>query len=319
MLPVVVGCSATPALSHGSHPAATSHPATTSPPTTTSPSATSSPPPASQAAHAATTTICREDRAPASDGAYIVQNNEYDSSASECVTADGNGGFTVANSSIDRATDATPGGYASIYQGCHWGKCSSGGLASSPIEVSHLSPGKVTTSWSTTQPGGDSTYDVAYDIWFNRTPTTVGQPDCTELMVWLNHDGSVQPFGSQVASVTIGGRGYTVWAGQQPWGDTITFDMTTGTSSVSGLDIGTLAQAAVRNGYLPKSCYLIDVEAGFELWQGGAGLATRSFSVSIDGRPALGPPSSSGRTRRGKAAASARGTRPTAAPRPARS
>lgn len=234
---------------------------------------------------ASTTKVCREDIAPASRGTYIVQNNEFATSASECVTTDSNAEFTVANSSIDEATNGSPGGFPSIYQGCHWGKCSAGGLTSRPIEVSDLTTGKVTTSWSTTQPGGNNTYDVAYDIWFNRTPTTSGQPDCTELMVWLNHDGSVRPIGSQIASnVSIGGHSYNVWEGPQRWGDTITYDMTTGGTSVSGLDIGTLAQDAVRLGYLPSSCYLIDVEAGFELWQGGAGLSTTSFSVTIADR-----------------------------------
>jgi cellulose 1,4-beta-cellobiosidase len=56
--------------------------------------------------------------------------------------------------------------------------------------------------------------------------------------------------------------------------------MTAATTSVAGLDIGTLAQDAARRGYLPRSCYLIDVEAGFELWRGGTGLATRTFSVT---------------------------------------
>jgi hypothetical protein len=234
-------------------------------------------------AHAALTTLCNEQTASVASGTYVVQNNEYDSSASECVTTDGNADFTVANSSIDNATDGSPGAYPSIYQGCHWGNCSSGGLASTPIEVSNLTSGTVTTSWSTTQPGGSSDYDVAYDIWFNQTPTTTGQPNCTELMVWLNHNGPVQPYGSTIASnVSVGGQTYNIWEGQQSWGDTITYDMTSGATSVSNLDVGTLAQDAVSRGYLSSSCYLIDVEAGFELWQGGAGLATNSFSVNLN-------------------------------------
>jgi len=248
---------------------------------------------AGSSARAATTTLCQEQTASVDDGTYTVQNNEFDSSSSECVTTDGNAGFTVANSAISNATDGSPGAYPSIYQGCHWGNCSSGGLTSGPIEVSDLTPGKVTTSWSTTQPGGSNAYDVAYDIWFNRTPTTSGQPDCTELMVWLNHDGSVQPFGSTIASdVTVGGHTYNVWEGAQSTWNTITYDMTSGTTSVSNLDIGSLAQDAVSRGYLSSSCYLIDVEAGFELWQGGAGLATNSFSVSISGTPSPSPSAS---------------------------
>ncbi|MBV9854340.1 MAG: cellulose binding domain-containing protein [Streptosporangiaceae bacterium] len=235
-------------------------------------------------ARAATTTLCNSQTQSVAGGTYIVQNNEWGSSASECITTDGNADFTVANSAISNATNGAPGGYPSIYQGCHWGACSSGGLTSTPIQVSSLTPGKVTTSWSTTQPGGSNDYDVAYDIWFNRTPTTTGQPNCTELMVWLNHNGPVQPFGSTIASnVTVGGHTYNIWEGAQSSWDTISYDMTSGTTSVSNLDVGALAQDAVSRGYLSSSCYLIDVEAGFELWQGGAGLATNSFSVSVNG------------------------------------
>ena len=235
------------------------------------------------AAQAATSTLCNSQTAAVGGGTYIDQNNEWNSSASECITTDGNADFTVANSSISNSTSGAPGGYPSIYQGCHWGNCSSGGLTSTPIQASNLPTGKVTTSWSTTQPGSGS-YDVAYDIWFNRTSTTTGQPNCMELMVWLNHNGSVQPFGSQVASnVSIGGHSYNVWEGAQSSWNTVSYSMTSGTTSVSNLDVGTLAQDAINRGYMPSSCWLIDVEAGFELWQGGAGLATNSFSVNVNG------------------------------------
>jgi hypothetical protein len=244
-------------------------------------------------AQAATTTLCQEQTAPVSGGTYTAQNNEFGSGAPECASTDGHADLTVASSSIDNATNGSPGAYPSLYRGCHWGNCSSGGLASAPIQVSDLTRGKVTTSWSTTQPGGSNVYDVAYDIWFNRSATAVGQPDCAELMVWLNHHGRVQPLGSLVASgVTVGSHGYDVWEGAQAWGDTITYDMTAATTSVSGLDVGTLAQDAVDRGYLSRSCYLLDVEAGFELWQGGAGLKTSSFSVSVGSGPVPTPTAS---------------------------
>ena len=255
----------------------------------------------STGAQAATTSLCQEQTASVSGGTYTVQNNEFDSSASECVTTDGNADFTVANSSIANATNGEPGAYPSIYQGCHWGNCSSGGLTSSPIAVSSLTAGKVSTSWSTTQPGGSgNAYDVAYDIWVNQTPTTSGQPNGTEIMVWLNHNGSVQPFGSEVASnVSLGGHTYNIWYGTQSSWDTVTYDMTSGSTSVSNLDVGTLAQDSVSRGYTKSSWYLIDIEAGFELWQGGAGLATNSFSVSINGSSPSPSPSPSPTTTSG--------------------
>jgi hypothetical protein len=230
---------------------------------------------------AATTTLCNSQTLAASGGAYTIQNNEWGSSAPECVSTDGNADFTVANSSISNSTSGAPGGYPSIYKGCHWGACTSS--SGFPIQVSALHTGTVTSSWSTSQPGGGNAYDVAYDIWFNQAPTTSGQPNGAELMIWLNHNGSVQPFGSQVASnVSIGGRGYNVWFGNQGW-NTISYTMTSPATSVSNLDIDQVVADAVSRGYIQNSWYLIDVEAGFELWQGGAGLATTSFSVSTGG------------------------------------
>ena len=227
-------------------------------------------------------------------GVDKVQNNEWGSSKPESITTDGHADFTVAKSSISNATDGAPGGYPSIYAGCHWGSCTRGGLAANPVNVSKLvHPGSVTTSWSTTQPAG-SAYDVAYDIWFNQAPATNDQPNGAELMIWLNHHGPVQPFGSRVGTATIRGVRYQVWEGQQSWGNVISYTMARPTTSVSNLDVGAVAADAVRRGAIQKSWYLIDVEAGFEIWRGGAGLATNSFSVNVKRgigrpRPAPGP------------------------------
>jgi hypothetical protein len=224
--------------------------------------------------------LCSSQRRAVVGGAYMVQNNEWGSGAPECVAVATGGGFTVATSAIANSAGGSPGGYPSIYRGCHWGICTPGsGL---PVSASKLlSPGTVTTSWATTQPNAGA-YDVAYDIWFNQAPTTSGQPNGAELMIWLNHKGSIEPYGSQVGTATIDGRSYQVWFGQQGW-NTISYSMTTGTTSVQDLDIGKFVADAMHRGWIQKSWYLIDVEAGFELWQGGAGLATDSFAVNVRG------------------------------------
>ncbi len=237
----------------------------------------------SATASAAAKPLCKLQTLSVDSSAYTVENNEWGSSAPECISAAG-GGFTVANSAIANSTYGAPGGYTAMYRGCHFGACTRG--SGFPIQVSDIRPGRVTTSWSTSQPGGSSDYDVAYDIWFNQTPTTKGQPNGAELMIWLNHNGPVQPFGSKIASnASIGGRGYDVWFGKQAW-NTISYTMTSGTTSVSNLDLQPLIADAVSRGYISPSWYLIDVEAGFEIWHGGTGLATRSFSVTVAGHPA---------------------------------
>jgi cellulose 1,4-beta-cellobiosidase len=224
--------------------------------------------------------LCNSQRLAVDGGVYTVQNNEWGSGAAECVAVGGPGGFTVTRSAIANSASGAPGGYPSIYRGCHWSACTPrSGL---PIPVSRLlSPGTVTTTWATAQPGTGA-YDVAYDIWFNRAPGTSGQPDGAELMIWLNHNGPVRPFGSKVSTAVIGDRSYDVWFGKQAW-NTISYSMVRGTTSVRDLDIGQFATDALRRGYIGKSWYLIDVEAGFELWQGGAGLTTDSFAVNVPG------------------------------------
>ena len=224
--------------------------------------------------------LCSSQRRAVVGGAYMVQNDEWGSGAPECVAVATGGGFTVATSAIANSAGGSPGGYPSIYRGCHWGICTpASGL---PVPASKLlSPGTVTTSWATTQPSAGA-YDVAYDIWFNQAPTTSGQPDGAELMIWLNHQGRIQPYGSQVGTATIDGRSYQVWFGQRGW-NTVSYSMETGTTSVQDLDIGKFVADAMHRGWIQKSWHLIDVEAGFELWQGGAGLATDSFAVNVRG------------------------------------
>jgi hypothetical protein len=61
--------------------------------------------------------------------------------------------------------------------------------------------------------GTPGSYYAAYDVWFNQTPTATGQPDGTELMVWLNHGGPVQPFGGQIAACYLISVEAGLWRG----------------------------------------------------------------------------------------------------------
>jgi hypothetical protein len=235
------------------------------------------------AARAAGSQLCQYNVAPVRGG-YMIQNNEWGSTARECLTTHGQAGFTVARSAIAKKTSGPPGGYPSIYAGCHWGLCASGGLASVPRRVAALPPGTLITRFAAAERAhAGSAYDVAYDVWINRSPTTGGQPDGTELMVWLDHKNHVRPAGKIIASgVTIGGRKYNVWhAKGRASGGTVTYELVRPTASVAHLDLGRLIQDTVRRGYTSPLWFLISVEAGFEIWRGGAGLAVTQFGVHL--------------------------------------
>jgi hypothetical protein len=350
-----------------------------------------------QTTYTGAATLTGEQTSLVANGNYIVQNNEWDSSAAESITTDGNADFTVASSSINNNGGA-PGGYPSVYMGCHWGLCStdqdglprqvstfSSGSSSNPttsvsttqlaykggacsavysvtgsytggfewsvtvsdtgttadtgwlitwsyangqtitatnnVELTQsgasvtaynetyngtIAAGGSTTfggsgTWSTTNAvptlscaASSSTYDVAYDIWFNQTSTTTTQPNAEELMVWLNYNGAIYPIGgSAVATATIDGVTYNIWEGSQTntsgisW-KTVSYVPTTaytpsGATALSNLNIGDLALDSVSRGYMSSSDWLIDVEMGFEIWQGGTGLAVNSLSISPGG------------------------------------
>lgn len=228
---------------------------------------------AAQSAHAATSTC--DPQGTISAGDYTIQANEWNSTAQQCITYQGNTAWSIDTANFNLPTNGAPATYPSIFRGCHWGNCTpNSGL---PIQISQL--GSATSSWSTTQVGSGA-YDVAYDLWINSTPTTTGQPDGTEIMIWLNSRGGVQPFGAKTGTSNAAGHAWDVWTGNQTSWKIISYVLQGGATSVSGLDVKALINDAVSRGSVNPAHYLIDAEAGFEVWQGGQGLGTNSFSFS---------------------------------------
>jgi cellulose 1,4-beta-cellobiosidase len=113
------------------------------------------------------------------------------------------------------------------------------------------------------------------------------------MMIWLDSAGGPNPAGSEkFRNVSIGGNSYNVWEA----GDTVTFEFATTRYTVTNLDLGPLTSYAVAHGYLRASDYLIDVEAGFELWSGGSGVAVNNFAVDVKGTTPVTVPNEIGRT-----------------------
>ena len=225
-------------------------------------------------AHAATTTCAPQGTISANGGEYTIQANEWNSSAPQCITSTGGTAWSVSTANFNLSGGA-PATYPSIYKGCHWGACTSGsGL---PIQVSKLT--SAVSSWSTVQPATGA-YDVAYDLWTNSAPTTGGQPDGSEIMIWLNSRGGVSPFGSKVASANIGGLNWDVWTGRQTSWNIVSYVLQGGGTSFTNLNVKSLIDDSVARGVTNANHYLLDAEAGFEIWKGGQGLATNSFSFN---------------------------------------
>jgi len=207
------------------------------------------------------------------NGRYVVQNNRWGASTTQCIDVTGTG-FTVTRADHNNATNGAPAAYPSVYLGCHYNNCSTG--SNLPIQVSQIS--SATSSIGYTFAGG--TFDAAYDIWLDPAPRRDGQ-NAAEIMIWFNRQGSIQPVGSPVGNTTIGGRSWQVWQGNIGWSVTsYVAPAPIASWSFSVLDF----VADVRSrGLVTNAWYLTSIQAGFEPWIGGAGLAVNSFSAAVNG------------------------------------
>jgi glycosyl hydrolase family 12 len=220
----------------------------------------------------ADTQICDQYGSTTINGGYIVQNNRWGTSSTQCINVTSTG-FSITRNDAVNSTSGSPSAYPSVYWGCHYGNCTSG---FSPIQANTSRFSSVKTSASLSYPSSGY-WDAAYDIWFDPTPRTTGQNTGAEIMVWLNHNGPPQPVGSKVGTVSLAGGTWDVWEGNIGW-NVISYVRTSPTSSASFAP-ATFFNDAVSRGYAQTSWYLTSVQLGFEPWQGGVGLSVNSFSA----------------------------------------
>ncbi|MFC4118696.1 GH12 family glycosyl hydrolase domain-containing protein [Nonomuraea zeae] len=211
-------------------------------------------------------------------GRYVVINNVWGADTAQCIDVNQSGGFTVTQAAHNKPTNGAPASYPAIYAGCHYANCSTG--SNLPMQASAGGFGSLRSSVSMTYPSS-GTWDAAYDIWFDPTPRTDGQNTGAEIMIWLNKQGSIQPVGSQVGTVNLAGGTWQVWFGNIGW-NVISYVRTSATSSLD-FAIDTFYADAISRGHAQRSWYLTSVQAGFEPWVGGAGLAVNSFSFGTSG------------------------------------
>jgi hypothetical protein len=222
----------------------------------------------------ADTLICEQYGSTVIQGRYVVQNNRWGTSATQCVTATDTGfRLTTADGSVP--TNGAPKSYPSIFNGCHYTNCSPG--TNLPAQISSISSAPSSISYGYVS---NAVYNASYDIWLDPTPRTDGV-NRTEIMIWFNRVGSIQPIGSRVATTTVGGRSWEVWTGSNGSNDVISFVAPSAISSWS-FDVMDFVDQAVARGMAQSNWYLTSVQAGFEPWQNGAGLAVNSFSSAVN-------------------------------------
>ncbi|MFB8771776.1 GH12 family glycosyl hydrolase domain-containing protein [Streptomyces broussonetiae] len=222
----------------------------------------------------ADTLICEQYGSTTIQGRYVAQNNRWGTSATQCINVTDTG-FTVTQADGSVPTNGAPKSYPSVFNGCHYTNCSPG--TNLPAQLSTISSAPSSISYGYV---GNAVYNASYDIWLDPTPKTDGV-NRTEIMIWFNRVGSFQPIGSPVGNATVGGRNWEVWTGSNGSNDVISFVAPSAISSWS-FDVMDFVRQTVSRGMAQNNWYLTSVQAGFEPWQNGAGLAVNSFSSSVN-------------------------------------
>jgi hypothetical protein len=233
-----------------------------------------------QASASSITQMCRYDQSmPVANRFgenFIIRNDNYGGQP-ECISnTDARPNFTVTQSSA-KSADGRPVAFPFMFLGCSWGLCSPhSGL---PARASALHD--PLTTWDTSlQAGG--IWDATYDIWFNKTPNAAGQATGGELMIWINSHGLPAP----------GPGTPIVWADHASWYLTswithhagiawrlIQFRPVRPVSRVSGLGLSAFIGQAESHRWIRPWYWMLNIEAGFEIWRGGLGLATNWFGA----------------------------------------
>jgi LysM repeat protein len=206
---------------------------------------------------------------------YVVMNNLWGAGTAQCLTTT-NSGFAITNANHNKPTNGAPVSYTAIYLGCHYGNCSPG--TNLPLQVGQIGNATSNVSFSY---AGSGVYNAAYDIWLDPTPKRDGE-NKLELMIWLNKLGPIHPYGERTGSATVGGRTWEVWTGNAPTRRVVSY---VAPSPLTSLDVDVLDFVKDVKTYsnLTESWYLTSIQAGFEPWVGGAGLAVNSFAAEVNG------------------------------------
>jgi hypothetical protein len=203
----------------------------------------------------------------------VVKNDNFGGHR-ECLVVRGRWpNFTVTHSPVP-TWHAKPQAYPFILRGCSWGTCSAdSGL---PRRVQTLRRPQAT--WDTTQvPHGR--WDAAFDIWFGRHPMSTGQARGAELMIWLSARRIGVPARTPVVHIDHA-RWYLEHWRACHLGDCwnyLQFRRVQPVLRVHRLRLQPFIGRGEKRGWIRPGWWLENIEAGFELWQGGRGLATDRF------------------------------------------
>jgi hypothetical protein len=208
---------------------------------------------------------------------YVVGNAWGPGSGdnTQCINWTGTN-FTIESQTASNVGSPEPVSYPSVILG-RKGNISSqnSGL---PIQVSAIS--SIETGFHTNSGSISGTFNAAYDIW--TSSNSGGSTAEYFVMLWPKTVGSISPAGQVTGSVSIEGYQWEVWTGGTGQGNApyIAYKLTSGVDDLD-VDLAPFFQDAVANRGLPSNQWIINIQAGFEIWGGGGGLECECFWADV--------------------------------------
>jgi Glycosyl hydrolase family 12 len=168
--------------------------------------------------------------------------------------------------------------YPDIFRGCIWNICTPAAALPRPVST----VGRPEATWHTSEHAA-GTWNAAFDIWFGKKRMVTGQANGAELMIWLNEHGGCCALQPGAPRVWVAGSWWLLshWTAQHngvSW-NYIQFRRVHRTWQVNNLRLYPFIRRVEHLGLVRSSWWLENIEAGFELWSGGQGLATTEYIV----------------------------------------
>lgn len=215
-------------------------------------------------------------------GPYVGPNNETFLPHSTYMVRDDDFGTNTYIKALSQGFQVDSGAswknwsaFPFIGRGCSWGLCTS--YWTFPRVRSVGAP--EVTDYTTNTWKGD--YNDSLDLWFSTYKDTSTQNNGAEVMIWLSHPGVSEHYDG---SVWIDGAKwyYMKWRASNSAGswNYVAFIRVDQTSSVASMKLNPFFWEAEKLGSLNKAWYWTNIDAGFELDNGGSGpgLAVNYFS-----------------------------------------
>jgi hypothetical protein len=207
---------------------------------------------------------------------FIIRNDNYGGQR-ECISnSNAWPNFAVTQSSASSKSGPVMA-FPYIFLGCSWGLCTPGSGLPARVPALH----DPLTSWNTSLPGG-GIWDATYDIWFNKTRIITGQATGGELMIWINSHGQPAPRANTPIVWEDHARWYLKsWITQHAgikW-RLIQFRRVRPVSQVANLQLNAFIDQAEAHHWIRPLSWMLNIEAGFEIWSDGSGLTTNWFAA----------------------------------------